>query len=80
MYQDTAGVGIAGTFVGGIAHNLTISGLWSDVPYSNDVEGHGEMVWKVSKVGGKLALVVVSQTGGAAVDQIVLVKRVTPTG
>jgi hypothetical protein len=80
MYQAPGKDGIAGIFAGGIGQNLTITGIWSDVPYTNDVEGHGKMVWKVNTTGGQLALDVVSQTGGAAVDQIVQVRKVTPTG
>lgn len=81
MYQAPGRGGIAGIFAGGIRPNLTITGIWSDVPYTNDVEGHGKMVWKVGTAGGgQLELVVVSETGGAAVDRIVLVKKVTPTG
>ena len=80
MYQDThRQLAIAGTFTGGIEPNLTIPGIWSDVPYAT-IQGHGRLVWKVSHAGAKLALVVVYATAGFAADKVVLVKKVTPQG
>jgi class 3 adenylate cyclase len=77
MYQYRGRQGpIAGTFTGGIEPNRNINGIWSDVPYAT-IQGHGRLVQRVSKVGGKLVLVAVSDTGGWGADDVVLVKKVT---
>jgi hypothetical protein len=73
------GRGFTTIFIGGIASNLTVSGLWSDVPYGQ-VTGHGTLVWKIREVKHKLTLNAVRSTGDWGATEIVRQKSVSVEG
>jgi len=68
-----AGKGFTSVFVGGIARDLTVRGLWSDVPFGQ-VTGAGTLVWKISQANGTVTLSIVHSTGGWGATQIVRTK------
>jgi hypothetical protein len=80
---NPTGQGFTGVFIGSISPNLTISGIWSGVPYGGPKTpaaadpGHGTLTWKIEKLAGKLTLVAIQGSGGSAVDKIIEQQAVT---
>ncbi|HEU5372362.1 MAG TPA: hypothetical protein VFU51_08245 [Gaiellaceae bacterium] len=69
-----AGKGFTTIFIGGIVANLTVKGIWSDVPYG-DVTGSGTIVWKISEPGSVATLTVLTSSGGWGANQLVRTHR-----
>lgn len=65
-----AGKGFTTIFTGGIAANLTLKGIWSDVPYG-DVTGAGTILWKISEPSGVATLTVLQSSGGWGANQLI---------